>query len=359
MSTHSPFELSEQKSAEHFFKRVYPAYRAKMNTVLFPRIAIVSGQPGAGKSVAIKVIKGRLGLDFEPLQIDTDELRLFHPYLGEIRTTDNLHMPDHTGVEADRWKGELLRRGRETKSNIIFEHTLRRKESVEKTIREFRESAYGVDLHCVAVNSKVSVQGVILRFADAELKDKNTGRIVPPSFHHEAYAAYPSNAQYFQDQRLVDTIAVYNRKEQLFENVQEDGHWVKSDRVEKVINNERNKLWLPEDKVELLQLWDKYLPHIEKAPHFPEDLLTESRVYAEEARLFLKASQATAQHNMLSGLVARITPHHVFVVSGQDLIAFNRSPLVKPDLVEGDEWLPKPYPTRAAGRKARPLTIDL
>ena len=130
-------------------------------------------------------------------------------------------------------------------------------------------------------------------------------------------------------------------------------------RVEEKIREERGKIWSLDEKRDFNDEWGTIISHMERSSHFPREILDEARVYAEEARLFVKATQTTHEHTMLFGTVGRVTPHHVFVVSGQDIFAFNRSPLVQPDLVEGDEWVPKPYPARIPGRKARSIAMDM
>jgi len=171
------FELSEDENINRFIKRILPIYSAQIYSVPFPRIAIVAGQPGSGKSFAIKILKGKMGLEFLPVTIDKDELALSHPKLSEIQEFDNLHMSEYTNTDANKWKRYLLKLCEVSNSNVIFEHALQRKEFIEETICQFKESSFAVDLHCLAVNSKISIQNIKLA-QTAQLIDRHENGII-------------------------------------------------------------------------------------------------------------------------------------------------------------------------------------
>jgi predicted ABC-type ATPase len=255
----NPPVLSDKEILDLFTEKIFPEYKRKFDRVEFPRLAILAGPPGSGKSTIYKIIKKGFGLKCRPLHIDYDQLCLEYPYLGKVQT-EKYHkdMPLYTADAATTWKRMMLDKGLEEKANVVYEHPLHKKEFIEGVIRKYKTANYGIDLHCVVVNSKQSIQGIFGRYVMAEATKPYTGRtVIPLDIHHKAYFAYPQTAQYLQDEKLVDTITVYNRDEALFENALKDGIWEKPQKIEAVINDERNRMWSQEEKNKLVAEWNK------------------------------------------------------------------------------------------------------
>ncbi|MFA4995272.1 MAG: zeta toxin family protein [Bdellovibrionales bacterium] len=338
-----------------------------MHGVDSPRLSIVAAEPGAGKSVAINRLRKQPGQKSPPFYVNPDWLRLKHYNYEKIQDEDPLHMIDLTEDDIKLWRDILLDEARKRRANVIYEHTLRTARMLEKTIREYKADGYQIDLHCIAVNSKISTQSIFTRYADEELRKPNTGRIVLPiSYHHENYESYPINAQHLLDQKLVDTVTVYNRERDLFKIASGDIDG-KSGLVEKIISAERGKIWSQEEKNVFMEKWEGFIANREtykklyQVADFPVKICNEALPYIEEAGAFVEAVQATSEHLKQTGVVVRTSPHHNFVQTEDEFVAFDKSPLIeKPEFETGDAWILKSKPALTAiGGRFKPNNLNL
>jgi predicted ABC-type ATPase len=339
-----------------------------MRGVDSPCFSIVAAEPGAGKSVAMDRLRKQPGKKFPPFYVNPDELRLSHYCYTEIQEKDPLRMIELTEDDIKLWRDILLDEARKRRADVIYEHTLRTTRTLEGTIREYRADGYQIDLHCIAVNSKKSTQSIFTRYADEELRKPNTGRIVLPiSYHHENYESYPVNAQHLLDQKLVDTVTVYNRDIVLFKIASGDVD-VRSGRVVRGIKAERDKLWSHEENDDFMKKWNGFVDNRElyinryQVADFPvKSCYKEALPYIEEAEAFVEAVQATSEHLTQTGVVVRTSPHHNFVQTENEFVAFDKSPLIEESEFEiGDAWILKSKPALTAiGGRFKPNGLNL
>ena len=148
--------------------------------VTTPRLFMLGGQPGAGKSAV------RQGITTSPqgtgsLVIDPDELRTYHPnYLKFVKENPDT-AAGRVHPDAAAWASELRAAAIAKKVNIIFDGTLggSPKASVGM-VDEASGAGYQVEVHVVAVSLEVSQQSVRKRYEEAFVAFKQDPKNNPP-----------------------------------------------------------------------------------------------------------------------------------------------------------------------------------
>jgi predicted ABC-type ATPase len=174
-----------------------------------PKLIIVGGQPGAGKSDLQKF--GELELASNVVVLSTDVLRSYHPYEREIKK----NYPDYYHILTVDLARILLinleNYALANKLNVILESTLGNSEVMLQKIGKYRRHDYQIDLKVIAVNELISYLGAEDRYENMILAEKS-GRMVSKQNHDQNYKDIPTTLQMLQDQNLLDNVAVYQRK---------------------------------------------------------------------------------------------------------------------------------------------------
>jgi Zeta toxin len=174
-----------------------------------PRLIIVGGQPGAGKSDLQKF--GELELASNVVVLSTDVLRSYHPHEREIKK----NYPDYYHIlTVDLARILLINLENYAiahKLNVILESTLGNSEVMLQKINKYRKHDYQIDLKVIAVNELISFLGAEDRYENMILAEKS-GRVVSKQNHDPNYKDIPKTLQMLQDQDLLDNVAVYQRR---------------------------------------------------------------------------------------------------------------------------------------------------
>lgn len=94
--------------------------------------------------------------------------------------------------------------------HIVLESTMRDPEVVESTLRSLRTESYHIETHILAINERLSWQGILQRYENQRL-DRGAGRMTPPEYHQAAYIGMMDTLQKIEQAKLVDKIIVYRR----------------------------------------------------------------------------------------------------------------------------------------------------
>ena len=174
-----------------------------------PKLIIVGGQPGAGKSDLQKF--GELELASNVVVLSTDVLRSYHPHEREIKKNhpDYYHIltVDLARILLINLESYALAH----KLNVILESTLGNSEVMLQKIGKYRKHDYQIDLKVIAVNELISYLGAEDRYENMILMEKS-GRMVSKQNHDQNYKDIPTTLQMLQDQDLLDNVEVYQRK---------------------------------------------------------------------------------------------------------------------------------------------------
>lgn len=342
-----------------FIDDVLCNYDTYLQNVNYPLLVILAGQPGSGKSTAARrTIPALHGLDGSKiLRIDIDTFRKYHPAYDDICHYDIIGMEKHTGSFAYYCRKRLLQEGMKAGVPIVLENSIANPEMIINLAKEFKLAGYSVELHAMAVPSKTSAFGIFNRFMLDEAQAQYTGRWVDLGVHNQAYANLPQNMETVLASGLVNRIGIHNRAGQLFDLILGSRKPVAVGSSARLLERYRTAREPSEAHQLHLDNWRGLMQVINDTPHTPTLIIEAAPPYVLEARLSTQAVFAVSADNLQGGVVRAITPHLIFVEMDRGLVAFRRSPAIKPNIYAGEEWHPKTgklrYPERPKGR-ARP-----
>lgn len=124
-----------------------------------PRLILLGGQPGAGKTAILTASQKELARSGSTIRIVGDDLRSYHPQFLAFQRQDPETASRYTQMDAGRWAEKLLVAATERQVNVVFETTMRTPENVGRVIGTVRDAGYVVEVRAVAVNPRLSWQG--------------------------------------------------------------------------------------------------------------------------------------------------------------------------------------------------------
>ncbi len=204
-----------------------------------PIAIIVCGQPGAGKSMvsddALQEVRQRGGAAY----IVGDDLRGYHPHYDNLKKQDDKTAAFYTDRDTAKWIEKSIAYAKEQGINIVIETTGRNTSKVAKTMADLRNVGYEIDVRALAVNDKLSWQGVLHRY-ESQKADKGTGRMTLPEAHHAAYQGLPRTLEHVEREKLADRITLYRRGgEIVYSSTLNNGVWTNTQRVRDMLEAER------------------------------------------------------------------------------------------------------------------------
>ncbi len=221
-------------------------YRRYRDSILFgvepqsnPKIFILGGQPGAGKSSMIAKIKTNEGIRF--FSIDGDKYRIFHPQFKEL-----VQQPERFSSETQAFSNlfveELLKDCAKKRISVSVEGTMKNPEIPLKTANMFRKLGYITEAHIIAETPLVSKVYVFKRF-DLEMKEKGVGRLSDMSVHDMAVVGVLKSSDELYKNKAVDRICLYSEfgKFRFADYRLQNGKWNIQILPSEKIKRERNK----------------------------------------------------------------------------------------------------------------------
>lgn len=209
-----------------------------------PRVYILGGQPGAGKTALQNVLLKKE--HYNAIVINGDEYRKFIPYHDEMRELTGDRYAYYTQKFANRITEGLIERLGNQAYNLIIEGTLRNKEVALSTSRMLQNKGYMSELSVLAVNKEISYYSTKLR---AELLQElgEVGRMTPTDNHNEVVRKLPENVSAIYKTQTFDNITVYNRHGKCLYNMEETPEinpgFVVEDRLNSVSLEEEQEIY--------------------------------------------------------------------------------------------------------------------
>lgn len=203
------YKLTEEEY-QQYYHSVNLFFTTGKKPVQTPKLVIVAGQSGAGKSRLIPIINEKL--DYNTVISDYDVVRTMHPKFELASDLDNENVHLALLPDADRANSDLREYCRMNKFNMINEGTMRGTAGFVNMAREFRESGYEIDLELMAVPKLESYTSTFLRYAMQVVSD-TTPRWVPKSVHDSSYDNFLITLKQFEKEGLFDHATVYRRGE--------------------------------------------------------------------------------------------------------------------------------------------------
>lgn len=159
-----------------------------------PKLYLVGGQPGAGKSTTISKIQR--SMDNNCIIINLDDYRALHPNAREIYEKGAKDSDDYSIYTNPfmREAGEkLIDKAIENGYNVILERTLSSTDTVSRQLDKFKENGYELNLYVVTCNKNHSISSAEQRYLQQKVdfekdkKDEDPPRKISKEFQKECY----------------------------------------------------------------------------------------------------------------------------------------------------------------------------
>ena len=241
------------------FKEILGYYKSMYSPTENPKVALLGGQPGAGKSG----LENMVNIKKNYVSISGDDYREYHPRFKEI----NLEYGREASKYTQQWAAEitekLIKELRKEKYNLIIEGTLRTAELPLKEANAFKKAGYNVELNVVAVKGEKSRLGTIQRYEEM-LKQGKVPRMTPKEHHDLVVNNIGNNLEIIYNSKAFDNIKLFDRENNLLYNYKESPNVNPKD----ILNKEFNRVWKKGEIEEFKEKWENLIKIMEsrKAP---------------------------------------------------------------------------------------------
>jgi hypothetical protein len=286
--------LSPERNESIFRNDILPDYLPEtMKPAARPRMILLGGQPGAGKTAVLVASHAELDQAGPTIRIVGDDLRSYHPQFRAFQKQDPETASQFTQADAGRWTEKLLAAAAERKVNIVFETTMRTPENVARVIGMARGAGYEVEVRAVAVNPRLSWQGNHYRFEEM-LRLGDAARIPPQHIHDAAVEGLRVSLEKVETERLVDRVQVRLRGGTiLYGNEMREGEWRHRPGARQALDAEQSRPMSRSELQRFIDDWSYVLSRMEERKA-PMDRVAEVTTRAAEDVNHLLARRRTA-----------------------------------------------------------------
>ena len=241
------------------FKEILGYYKSMYSPTENPKVVLLGGQPGAGKSG----LENMVNIKKNYVSISGDDYREYHPRFKEI----NLEYGREASKYTQQWAAEitekLIKELRKEKYNLIIEGTLRTAELPLKEANAFKKAGYNVELNVVVVKPEKSRLGTLERY-EAMLKQGKVPRMTPKEHHDLVVNNIGNNLEIIYNSKAFDNIKLFDRENNLLYNYKESPNVNPKD----ILNKEFNRVWKKGEIEEFKEKWENLIKIMEsrKAP---------------------------------------------------------------------------------------------
>ena len=251
------YRLSEAEHQEVFERDIKPDLFAGAKSSDRPVAVIFGGQPGAGKSAAVDAVLRDLAPHGGAVQIIGDQLRSYHPAYGSLMRADDKTAAFYTDKDSGRWVEKSIAYARKNRWNLVIEGTMRSPAVVAATMQSLRQAGYEIDARALAVNERVSWQGVMQRYEEQKA-DRGVGRMTAPHSHRDAYNGMPKTLERIERECLADRVSIYRRGGQrIYSNELQAGQWKAPPQASQVLEAERARPMTPQERTAYAEAYGK------------------------------------------------------------------------------------------------------
>ena len=236
------------------FKEILEYYKSIYSPTENPKVVLLGGQPGAGKSG----LENMVNIKKNYVSISGDDYREYHPRFKEI----NLEYGREASKYTQQWAAEitekLIKELRKEKYNLIIEGTLRTAELPLKEANAFKKAGYKVELNVVVVKPEKSRLGTLERY-EAMLKQGKVPRMTPKEHHDLVVNNIGNNLEIIYNSKAFDNIKLFDRENNLLYNYKESPNVNPKD----ILNKEFNRVWKKEEIEKFKEKWKNLIKVIE------------------------------------------------------------------------------------------------
>lgn len=241
------------------FKEILEYYKSMYSPTENPKVTLLGGQPGAGKSG----LENLINIKQNYVSISGDDYREYHPRFKEINLEHGREASKYTQQWAAEITEKLIRELRKEKYNLIIEGTLRTAELPLKEANAFKKAGYEVELNVVVVKPEKSRLGTLERY-EAMLKQDKVPRMTPKEHHDLVVNNIGNNLEIIYNSKAFDNIKLFDRENNLLYNYKETPDINPKNILEKEFNRE----WKKEEIKDFKEKWENLIKIMEtrKAP---------------------------------------------------------------------------------------------
>ena len=249
--------LSKSAHDNIFHRKIIPNELGNVKPAKAPKVFMLGGQPGAGKSGMKRNIEDTLAAgQMNAVKIDMDEFRIYHPsYLKFVRENPRT-AAGRVQEDVRKWAEELYQEALKRRVNVIYDGTLTRQ--AEAMVKSADQVGFAIEVHVVATSFEASQQGVKNRYEEgnaaynAEPNHNAPPRSVPDDVQRSAYNGIPGNLEALCKTGLVSYVRVASRSgDKVYEAVGKTK--VKKDggaQAKAALETERNRVWTAQEIAE-------------------------------------------------------------------------------------------------------------
>ncbi|TKV70747.1 zeta toxin family protein [Rhizobium sp. AU243] len=287
--------LSPEGSESIFRNDILPDHLPEaMRSVGRPRLILLGGQPGAGKTAVLIASHAALEQSGSTIRIVGDDLRSYHPQFLALQRQNPETASQFTQSDAGRWSEKLLVAASGRQVNIVFETTMRTPENVARVLGMARDVGYEVEVRAVAVNPRLSWQGNHYRFEEM-LRMGDAARIPPQHIHDAAVDRLRISLEKVEAERLADRIQLRTRGGTvLYDNEISNGEWQNPPRAQQALEAEQTRPMTRGELQRFADDWSYVLGRMEER-NAPDDRIVAVRTRATEDVGFLLAQRREAE----------------------------------------------------------------
>lgn len=216
-----------------------------------PRLVVALGQPGAGKSTAIRTIAGSFRERGGAVPLIADNYMRYHPLFAELRARNDFTAGDHLYPIAERWLDMAIDYVIASRKHAILEEGAGDPGRAARVIQRFHENAYASTVDAMAVSRAESGASVLTRFLGERLRS-GTGRYVPTGAQDACFAGSAELLRMLESPDppvIVDELRVRSRSELLYENHRvAPGEWSGPPEGRDFLQRERSRPCTPEEE---------------------------------------------------------------------------------------------------------------
>lgn len=187
----------------------------QVSPVKSPKGFVLGGQPGAGKSNLVGIIRQELNRNV--LIINGDEFRRYHPNFDGIQEQYGIDSPKHTAAFSGHMTEREIEKALREGYNISVEGTFRTTETPMRTLEKMREHGYETAVYIQTAPSEVSWQSTLERYQVMELLGE-TPRATPKEHHDLVVKLLPQNADTVFASGKADVFKVFSREGLIFDS---------------------------------------------------------------------------------------------------------------------------------------------
>ena len=241
------------------FKEILEYYKSMYSPTENPKVVLLGGQPGAGKSG----LENLINIKKNYVSISGDDYREYHPRFKEINLEHGREASKYTQQWAAEITEKLIRELRKEKYNLIIEGTLRTAELPLKEANAFKKAGYEVELNVVVVKAEKSRLGTLERY-EAMLKQDKVPRMTPKEHHDLVVNNIGNNLEIIYNSKAFDNIKLFDRENNLLYNYKE----IPDINPKNILEKEFNREWKKEEIKDFKEKWENLIKIMEtrKAP---------------------------------------------------------------------------------------------